>query len=384
LTAESCRLVGGASICARSGSVPYAPAAREGVAGRLLRIALIASARYPLCQPFAGGLEVHTWQLATLLAARGHHVCVFAGPGSDPDLCVRETPPMPPVSATARQDVSMPPDLFLTEHFAYLSLMLELAGDPTFDVVHNNSLHYLPIAMAETLQAPMVTTLHTPPTPWLEGAMTTRPGRRIRYVAVSQRTSEQWRKAAPDAIVVRNGVDLAEWTPGPGGGSPVWSGRIVPEKGLHLAIAAAHRAGTGLRIAGPRPDPAYFSNCIEPQLSETITYLGHLDHRHLAALVGSAAVAVISPCWDEPYGLVVAEALACGTPVAAFARGALPELIQPDTGVLAGPGDVVGLADAIAAASKLNRADVRASAERHCSVSVMIDGYEREYRRLTA
>jgi glycosyltransferase involved in cell wall biosynthesis len=363
-------------VTGRCGLGPASPDRRR------LRIAVIASARYPIREPFAGGLEVHTWQLASRLTERGHHICVFAGPGSVPDLHVHEIPAPPPVSAIARQDVSMPPDYFLAEHFAYLSLMLELAADDSYDLVHNNSLHYLPIAMADSLRIPMVTTLHTPPTPWLELAMATRPSRRVRYAAVSQRTADQWQPSVPDATVVRNGVDLERWTPGPGGGSPVWCGRIVPEKGLDLAIRAARLARTGLRIAGPRPDRAYFTDRIEPLLGDGIQYVGHLDHADLATLVGSARVAVVSPCWDEPYGLVVAEALACGTPVAAFARGALPELVDRSNGVLADPDDIDGLAQAIAAAARLDRTAVRESAERTCSIGAMIDGYERLYREL--
>lgn len=349
---------------------------------RALRIALIASARLPLREPFAGGLEVHTWQLARHLSERGHDLCVFAGPGSDPRFHVHEMPAMPPLSAYARSDVSMPPDYFLAEHFAYLSLMLELAKDDSYDIVHNNSLHYLPIAMAENLHAPMLTTLHTPPTPWLESAMVTRPSRRIHFAAVSRTTAEQWHGIGPEATVVRNGVDLAHWTPGPGGGTPVWYGRIVPEKGLEFAIRAAMAAGTGLRIAGPVPDLAYYNAEIVPLLGGEIEHLGHLDHDQLPAVVGSARVVVVSPCWDEPYGLVVAEALACGTPVAAFARGALPELIDGTNGVLAAPGDIVGLAAAISEASRLDRTVVRASAERTCSLTTMIDGYEALYRRV--
>ncbi|MFI8199486.1 glycosyltransferase [Streptomyces sp. NPDC085942] len=131
-----------------------------------LRVALIASARFPVSEPFAGGLEVHTWALAKTLSDRRHHVELFAGPGSDPALGVRELPVHRPVlSDVARADVSMPDALVMAEHHAYLRLMLDLAreGRERFDVVHNNSPHYLPVAMAPALPLPMATTLHTPP-----------------------------------------------------------------------------------------------------------------------------------------------------------------------------------------------------------------------------
>ncbi|PPK66112.1 glycosyltransferase [Actinokineospora auranticolor] len=347
---------------------------------RSLRIVLIASARYPIRQPFPGGLEAHTWQLASHLRARGHAVEVFGGPGSDPALRVRVLDTRPALSEHARADTSMPAGHFMAEHHAYLGVMLELARDGGYDVVHNNSLHYLPVAMAANLLAPVLTTLHTPPTPWLESAIALGPAGH--FAAVSAHTADQWRAGVPAATVIHNGVDLDMWTPGPGGGVPVWSGRLVPEKGPEDAIHAARRAGRGLRLAGPIPDTRYYRERVRPLLGDGVEYVGHLAHRDLAALVGSAAVAVVSPCWDEPYGLVVAEALACGTPVAGYARGALPELLDDHTGVLVDPGDVDGLAAAITRAAALDRERVRAHAERTCSLDAMVDGYERLYREL--
>lgn len=351
----------------------------------MIRIALIASARYPIAEPFPGGLEAHTWQLAHQLRSRGHDVTVFGGAGSDPALEVRELAPLPSLSEQARRDVSMPADWFLAEHHAYLMLMLELSRPHApFDVVHNNSLHYLPIAMAPSLSMPVLTTLHTPPIPWIESAVRTPSPVERHFAAVSGRTAAQWRPAVPQVQVVPNGVDTRFWTAGPGGGDPVWSGRVVPEKGPVEAIRAARAAGTGLRIAGPLPDAAFFRDQVAPLLGGGITYVGHLDHVELAALVGSARVAVVSPCWDEPYGLVVAEALACGTPVAGFARGALPELLDDTCGVLADADDLDGLAAAIIRAGRLDRAAARRRAVEHCSITSMVDGYERLYSEVSA
>ncbi|MCW0213908.1 MAG: glycosyltransferase [Pseudonocardia sp.] len=348
------------------------------------RIALIASARHPIREPFPGGLEAHTWQLAHRLRARGHEVTVFGSAGSDPGLGVRPMAALPALSAAARSDVSMPADWFLAEHHAYLGLMLDLARSAEFDVVHNNSLHYLPLAMSEGLPAPVLTTLHTPPTPWMESAIRVRPPGRMRFAAVSRHTADTWRSLGTDPRTVRNGVDTAAWSPGPGGGPPVWSGRIVPEKGPVDAILAARRAGTGLLLAGPTPDRRYFDEQVAPLLGDGISHAGHLDHRVLARLIGAASVAVVSPCWDEPYGLVVAEALACGTPVAGYARGALPELLDESCGVLVEPGDVDALAGAILRARELDRNAARRHAVATCSVESMIDGYERLYDEMAS
>ncbi|MEW2278493.1 replication initiation protein [Streptomyces cyaneofuscatus] len=181
-----------------------------------MRVALIASARFPVSEPFAGGLEAHTWALAKTLADRGHQVEPFAAPGSDPALGVRELPVHRPVlSDAARADVSMPDTLWMAEHHAYLRLMLDLArdGQERFDVVHNNSLHYLPVAMAPTLPLPVVTTLHTPPTPWMESAVQAQgqDACPVTFTAVSAHTAAAWHATAPAARVIRNGVDTHLW-----------------------------------------------------------------------------------------------------------------------------------------------------------------------------
>jgi glycosyltransferase involved in cell wall biosynthesis len=354
----------------------------------VLRIAVVAAARFPIAEPFAGGLEAHVWGLADRLRRRGHEVTLFAGPGSDARLGVEFLNlRRPRLSATARADVSMSAPEWVDEHHAYLQLMVRLArtAEAQFDVIHNHSLHHLPIAMASTLPVPMVSTLHTPPTPWLESAIQIEDDCHVTFAAVSAHTAAAWAHLIPDAHVIHNGVDVSRWAPGPGRGPAVWFGRIVPEKGAHLAIDAAVLARQPLRLAGPASDRAYFEAEIRPRLAQPgIEYVGHRTQAELVRLVGDASVALVTPCWEEPYGLVVAEALACGTPVCAFARGALPELIDDDCGLLVAPGDVEALAAAIPEASRLSRAAAREHAVRDCSLERMVDQYVDLYGALAA
>ncbi|MDP9166309.1 MAG: glycosyltransferase, partial [Actinomycetota bacterium] len=266
----------------------------------------------------------------------------------------------------------------------YVSVMMELAGAlrNSFDVVHNHSLHYIPLALARTIQIPMLTTLHTPPLPWMESAVALPGGVASRFVAVSAFTAAQWLPVNGVVPVIANGIDLTTWRPGSGGNHAVWSGRIVPEKGLTAAIVAARRAGIPLRFAGPIDDVEYYEQQVRPLLGPDVSYEGHLRQDDLAELVGSAAVALVTPRWEEPYGLVVAEALACGTPVAAFARGGIPEILDASSGRLAYPDDLDDLARAIGQAAGLSRADARRRAETHCSQDVMIDKYVAKYHEV--
>ena len=345
-----------------------------------LHVCLVASSRFPVAEPFMGGLEAHTHALATALLRRGHRVSVFAGAGSDPrlDVTALEVARFDS-SPAARADVGSRPEQWMQEHHAYLDLMLGLASGRHghVDVIHNNSLHHLPVAMSRSLPAPVLTTLHTPPIAWLESAAAfAAPD--SQFVAVSDHLAGSWGHVVR-AQTIHNGIDTTTWRPGPGGDRAVWSGRLVAEKAPHEAIDAARRAGVPLDLAGPVHDRAYVEAQVLPRLGDDVRYLGHLAAAELRDLVGRAAVAVVTPDWDEPFGLVAAEALACGTPVAAYDRGALREILTPEVGRLAPGGDVELLAEAIREARTLDRHAARRRAVDHFDVEVMVDRYEQAY-----
>ena len=348
-----------------------------------MRIAIIAHLKHAISEPFAGGLEMHTHMLARSLRRRGHDVTLFASTRSDPALGVEaicDETSLLGVGTDEANDIA-----FFREHHAYLRLMTDLRSRG-FDVIHNTSLHYLPVSMADTIATAMLTTLHTPPFCWLESGVRLSKAR-IRYVAVSEATAALWREATRVDRVIPNGIDLTQFPASLECAAEaylVWYGRIVPEKGLDLAIAAAREAGLPLRIAGPISDPGYFDRLIRPMLGADVIHVGHLDHDALAALVGGAKAALCTPRWEEPYGLVVAEALACGTPVAAFGRGGVPAILDERCGVLAEPDDVSSLAAAALQAVDLRRAACRERAERVCDAEAMVDAYEQVYAEMTA
>ncbi len=341
-----------------------------------LRVALLAGARFPLREPFAGGLEAQTWLLAHALGRRGAEVTVHTVAGTDDELRQRHYPTAPVLSAAARQDVSLGPAGALGDHHAFLDAMLSLAESGDVDVIVNNTMHHLPIALARLVRPPVVTALHTPPTAWAEAAVALPLPPSARFVAVSAFTAAAWSPAV-QASVVPNGIDLSRWRPGPGGKDAVWTGRLVPEKAPHRAIDVARAAGLHLRLAGPAHDRDYWDAEVAPRLGRHATYVGHLRQRELAELVGSSCVSLVTPVWDEPFGLVVLESLACGTPVAAWARGGIPEILDAGSGCTATASDDDALVEAVHAAAGLGRQACRRRAEEIGSDTAMADGYLR-------
>ncbi|MFJ4036442.1 glycosyltransferase [Microbacterium sp. NPDC090007] len=348
-------------------------------AQRPLRVLVVAPSRYPLRQPHAGGLEACVWDRVRWLRERGHDVTLCAADGSD---FLGDTPEfrLPVPEWTRPEDASdteYPTGYGPAVDAAYDAARDRLLADRhLYDVVDNHSLHPAPIRWSREAGIPVVTTLHTPPLePLLEAAAEVRDSPH-RFVAVSQATARAWSVEGVDAFVFPNGIDTDQWLRGDGGTSWVWSGRVVPEKAPHLAIEAARAAGAHLVLAGRIGDVDYFEQEIVPRLGVHARYVGPLRQPDLCRLVGSSAVALVTPMWEEPFGLVIAEALATGTPVAAFDIGGVSEVLagMPGSATVT-PGDVVALAQAAArlaaegAAEPLTRVWTRRAAVRQHSLA---------------
>lgn len=352
-----------------------------------MKIAIISHLKHPVRPPFAGGLEMFTHALVRGLASRGHDVTCFATADSDPSLPIRGVCQLGTVALGDEQDCSSAERAEWVERFeneVYDRLMDSVEWEE-FDVIHNNSLHPRPLQHVSQLGTPMITTLHTPPltrmTEVLEDDWETAA---IHFVNVSRANAQLWSESITNQTVIHNGVDTSRWSlnlrPRR---QAVWFGRITPEKGTHLAVAAAKQAKLPLVIVGPKYDLPYFDNEIAPQLSEDVRYLGHTDHERLSQIVRSSAVTILTPCWDEPFGLVAAESLACGTPVAAFARGGLKEIVTERTGRLCEPNDVASLAAGIRECLDLNRRDCRSRATTSFGIDANISSYEKLYTEVT-
>lgn len=353
---------------------------------RPLRIAAIAPVRFPIRQPHAGGVESALWNEVATLRSRGHRVDLIAPRGSDFMAGGPRAYVLPPVEWADDEiaaDDTYPRgylDRALPELDAALDRVRRHAAD--YDVVVNHCLHGLPLERAGSLGVPVVSTLHTPVIPELVAADAASEGGRSSYLSVSRHTAGEWATAGVDSVVLPNGVDADLWPLGRGGAGLVWFGRLVPEKGTHLALEVARLLDLPLTIVGRIGDQAYFDRAVAPGLDDRIRYVGPLAQPELADLVGRSACSLVTPVWDEPFGLVAPEALMTGTPVAAHDVGGLTEIARGTTGMTTVPhDDPRALAEAarqLIAASRRpgGREAIRAGAVARFSLETRIDRLE--------
>jgi glycosyltransferase involved in cell wall biosynthesis len=329
-----------------------------------VRIAILSSVAWRTPPLDYGPWERVASLLTEGLVARGEDVTLFAT--ADSRTAARLESVLPHGYAT---DPTMDGRVWEAMHVGHA---LERSGD--FDIVHNH-LDWLPLAFAGSWRAPLVTTIHGFSGPDILPAYA-RAG--SNYVSIS----DSDRSPALDYLAtVHHGIDLAEFEPTiEAGDDLVILGRIHPDKGTADAIEIARRSGRRLLICGPVVDARYFAEQVEPFLDdERVVHLGSIGPAERSRVLGASAVLLHPIHFAEPFGLAVIEAMACGTPVIAYRRGSMPELI--DEGVTGfNVEDAAAAVDAVDQAAGLDRAAVRAVAERRFSVERMVDDYLAVYR----
>lgn len=337
-----------------------------------MRIGLIAPPWLPIPPIGYGGTETAIHALAVSLKAAGHTVLLAAPSDS--------TCPVDRISGFApAQRAEMGHTNAELAHV--VRAYQELSG---VDIIHDHTLAG-PLYRHRPPDIPVVCTIHSAISPALRPVYEAI-SRDVSLLAISQHQADTAR-GVRIRRVIHHGLDPAAIPVGTGaGGYACFLGRMSPAKGMVEAIAAARRAGIRLKIAAKmseREELDYFRSVVAPLLGSNEEFLGEVDSEGKFDLLGGA-VALLNPLqWDEPFGLVMIEALAAGTPVVATPRGAAPEIIDDGvTGFLASGTE--GLALALGRAAGLERQSCRAAVESRFSAELMAQRHAELFAELLA
>lgn len=341
-----------------------------------MRIAMLAPPWIPVPPPGYGGIESVLALLCDALVARGHDVELLSAPGSRSRARVRpllEAPHPDRIGVAA----------FEADHVAcaFAEVDAAAAAGAPFDVVHDHS-GFTALAMADRLATPLVHTVHGP----FGGSACgfyRRHGGKGRLVCLSGAQAEDAPADVAIDAVVPNPIDVDAWPPCTQRGDYLlWVGRITPDKGPHRAIEVARVAGRPLVLAGPvqRGNEHFFAQQVEPLIDgHAVRYVGEVGGADKQRLFAEALAFLMPIRWPEPFGMVMVEALAAGTPVLAFREGSAPEIVEHGaTGFLVA--DETEMAAAVADVRALDLAHCRAAARRWAPDAVAAR-YEQVYRR---
>jgi len=333
-----------------------------------VRIAVLGPVAWRTPPLHYGPWELVTSLLTEGLVARGVDVTLFATLDS---LTTARLDGLLPQGYADRPDVD-------GRIWEALHVSHALARSSEFDLVHNH-LDWLPLAFADHCRAPMVTTVHGFSGPGILPAY-------VRAASSYVSISDSDRHPDLDYVAtVHHGIDLTGLPLDPVGGQDLVAfGRIHPDKGTAHAVEIARRAGRRLVIAGIVQDERYFAEQVHPHVDgDRVVYIGSVGPQERAGVLGSAGALLHPIDFDEPFGLSVVEAMACGTPVVAYRRGSMTEVVDEGiTGYLVDgtDGGVEAAVEAVGRALVLDRGAVRARAEQRFGVDRMVDEYLDVYR----
>jgi UDP-glucose:tetrahydrobiopterin glucosyltransferase len=349
-----------------------------------MRIGLLAPLVAPLRDPQLGGAQVLLCDLAAALAARGHEVEVVAASGSSvTGLHLVDSGVDAAALGAALFDCRRGSRADAATERAHLRAYAA-ARRRDYAVLHNHAFDVAAVRHAVAAGCAVVHTLHLPPDAAIAAALAearaSAPAPLVACVSTGQ--ARAWSAHTTVDAVLRNGVPVAAigWERRPGRRA-LFAGRLSPEKGADDAVRIALRAGLPIDVVGGAYDPEFAERCRARWATHpSVRFHGAVSRRRLWHGLAGARVLIVPSRWEEPFGLVAAEAQAAGTPVVAHRVGGLGEIVADGrTGFLVEPGDAAAAAAAVAGVSRISRAGCRRHAERHLDIAVTAAEHERFY-----
>jgi UDP-glucose:tetrahydrobiopterin glucosyltransferase len=357
-----------------------------------MKIAIMAPLVTAIREPQQGGSQAFVSDLGRGLASRGHEVHVYAASGSRIDgVEVIDTGVDPEALAGTLYRASGPADPAAPGGPAEAAFAgaYRIMRETWYDVIHNHAFDAPAVRLAAELAAPVVHTLHLPPDEAVAAALryAVRQGRRPTVAGVSAFQARAWRRIVRVDAVLPPYVPTGAipWSPEAGKGA-IFAGRLSPEKGAAEAIDIAGAAGVPIDVYGDAYDADYSRDQIGPRRTRPgVTVHGGVPRALLWRAMARAAVLLYPARWDEPFGMAAAEAQACGTPVVAFRRGGLGEVVTDGlTGFLVPPDDVRAAAEAVARAAGIARPACREHAVDQLDLEHSLDAHEQLYRQVAS
>jgi glycosyltransferase involved in cell wall biosynthesis len=341
-----------------------------------MRIAMIVPPWYELPPPGYGGVERVCAALADGLVALGHEVTLF-GTGTRNGTSAGFVTTCPELQSH-RLGQSLP-------ELTHLARASQMISPDLYDVVHDHTT--VGPLVAPQRSVPTVATVHGSPTKEL-GDILRHVDRSVGLVAISH-AQRRLNPDLPWAATVHNAMSMDDMPQksGPGTGPVLWLARFSADKGPDVAVRSCREAGLPLVLAGKcnePPERRYLTEVIEPMLGPDVTLVSEPDRDTSIRLLLEAQSLIMPIQWEEPFGMVMLEAMATGTPVVALNRGAVRELVRPgETGLICD--DEADLPDALReVAAKIDPATCVAHVRKTFSAEQMARGYEQVYRRWMA
>jgi glycosyltransferase involved in cell wall biosynthesis len=339
---------------------------------RRLRIAHVGPVATTIPAAKNGSVELVTALITDELVRRGHDVTLFATGHTQTTAKLH--------AVFTRGYLEDPHGLWPWELCELMNLTAACERHAEFDVLHYQGAYYpLSVALSRLVPIPMVHTLHHQPLPSQVDMWRRYPD--THYVAISQFQAGAL-KGFPSVTTIPHGIDTQNFELGAAPGDYLmFLGRFTAGKGVLEAIEVARRTRTKIVLAAP--DCEYYRQTIAPHVDgELVQYVGELDFASKTRALCGAKALIYPVQQGEPFGLVLVEAMACGTPVAALDRGAVPEIVKPGVSGYAFR-SLDDLIEGLPRVYALPREQVRRHALENFDVMHMVDGYERLYRRLS-